>query len=236
MLPALSCLQPVRSFEATFSDEGLLTIIGCRPDERQEYTPLPSTRGWDEEAKTHEQASYQTSVLRAMKVRWGVRKECQPARNECAMQVHAGGQPCNALQEAQCLDQLTPHHAVLPTRQAERYTKPVQLNATEAVLARCGDAERLLLRVKRLASRPTPEPPLATREAEPKAAATAGKPPRLNVLVLFIDSLGRRHFFRRMPKAAAALEAVHRSHKASLFQFFRWSWGWVMCDVAGVRG
>jgi hypothetical protein len=163
---------PVRGFEASFSDDGLLTISGCRPDERIEYTPLPSTRGWDEEAKTHEQAAYQTSVLRAMK--------------------------------------------------AESYTKPVQLNATEAVLARCGDAERLLLRIERLTARPSPEPPLAKREAEPRAAAAAGRPPRLNVLVLFIDSLGRRHFFRRMPKAAAALEAVARSRRASLYQFFRY--------------
>lgn len=114
-------------------------------------------------------------------------------------------------------------HPFLPSHQAEPYVKPVQLNATEAVLARCGDAERLLLRVQRVATRPAPEPPLAKREAEPHAAAAAGKPPRLNVLVLFIDSLGRRHFFRRMPKAAAALEAVARSRQASLFQFFRWA-------------
>ncbi len=100
----------------------------------------------------------------------------------------------------------------------------MQLNATEAVLARCGTAERLLLRVKRVAARPAPEPPLAKREAEPQAASKAGKPPRLSVLVLFVDSLGRRHFFRRMPKAAAALEAVARSRRASLYQFFRWVW------------
>lgn len=55
--------------EATFSDDGLLTMWGCPPNERVEYTPLPSTRDWGEEAKTHEQASYQTNMLRAMKVR-----------------------------------------------------------------------------------------------------------------------------------------------------------------------
>jgi hypothetical protein len=38
--------------------------------------------------------------------------------------------------------------------------------------------------------------------------ASSGQPERLNVLVMFIDSLGRRHFFRRMPRSAAALQAL----------------------------
>jgi hypothetical protein len=53
-------------------------------------------------------------------------------------------------------------------------------------------------------------------------ASTPATAERLNVLVLFIDSLGRRHFFRRMPRSAAALEGVASAGHASLYQFFRY--------------
>lgn len=109
---------------------------------------------------------------------------------------------------------------------AETYSKPVQLGGTEAVLVRCGSAERLLTRVQRKTQRKAPEPPLAKprRSSSGQAAgkAGAGEAERLNVLVLFIDSLGRRHFFRRMPRTAAALEAVARRDGSGLHQFFRY--------------
>lgn len=172
--------------------------------------------------------------------------------------------------------------------QAEPYKQPVQLAAeTEAVLARCGEAERLLTRVAPRLERLPPEPPLlllnneqqrgktaaaaaatdsmgraqaklrsaarqqpaergkeeegeeedGARERDSDAAAAAGAAggkaggkvggsadsgdgplERLNVLVVFIDSLGRRHFFRRMPRSAAALEAVARRGHSRLYQ------------------
>ena len=105
------------------------------------------------------------------------------------------------------------------------------LRGSEAVLARCGDKELLLTRVARRAQRAPPEPPLAPPrtgtapaggEVQADQQGQAGQPERLNVLVLFIDSLGRRHFFRRMPATAAALEGLARRDGASLSQFFRY--------------
>ena len=78
----------MRGFEATFSSEGLLTLSGCPPGERREYTMLPSTRGWDEEAKTHEHASYQMHVLKAMKV-W-----CLGRQDRGATHVGSTEGPC----------------------------------------------------------------------------------------------------------------------------------------------
>ena len=128
--------------------------------------------------------------------------------------------------------------------QEEPYTAPVQLSGVEAVLARCGEQERLLTRIAAVRQRLPPEPPLAlrpgaagsdggqgsgssgggTEEAGRPAggAASGGQPERLNVLILFLDSLGRRHFFRRMPRSAAAVEAVARRGASSLHQFFRY--------------
>jgi hypothetical protein len=100
--------------------------------------------------------------------------------------------------------------------QAENYTRPVVLDDVEAVLARCGDSERLLTRVQRITKREAPEAPIAppraintdTASDAATADAAGGQPERLNVLVMFIDSLGRRHFFRRMPRSSAALQAL----------------------------
>lgn len=62
--------------------------------------------------------------------------------------------------------------------------------------------------------------------AAPGAAAqgqqTPTRPQRLNVLVMFLDGVSRRHFHRKMPQTVKALERLHTSSKASLYEFFRW--------------
>ena len=70
------------------------------------------------------------------------------------------------------------------------------------------------------AAAPAQEPP-------PPAADPAAAPggPKLNVLVLFIDSVSRRHFFRRMGKTAAALEEIAARGAADVYQFFRYHTG-----------
>ncbi|EFN55879.1 hypothetical protein CHLNCDRAFT_145486 [Chlorella variabilis] len=185
---------PIRGFDATFSSAGLLTISGCPAGAATGYTRFPDTRMWSVEQKTHLGAAYQVNVLKLLK--------------------------------------------------EEPYTAPVQLSGVEAVLARCGEQERLLTRIAAVRQRLPPEPPLAlrpgaagsdggqgsgssgggTEEAGRPAggAASGGQPERLNVLILFLDSLGRRHFFRRMPRSAAAVEAVARRGASSLHQFFRY--------------
>lgn len=210
--------------------------------------------------------------------------------------------------------------------QAHPYEGPVQLKGTEAVLARCGNAERLLVRVavqlpadtqghnttagnstaaagsNCTAQAAAPAQPLSSGgssdaevplgrgagcgfqatnittapDSEGQAAAAAGngtstaedaataQPPSgdsssssaeapsasngtsngtgagvpkillrnitagpedqpLNVLVILVDALQRRHFFRRLPKTAAALEALPASSggATTLYQFFR---------------
>lgn len=117
-----------------------------------------------------------------------------------------------------------------PPQQEVPYTKPVVLRGVEAVLARCGAKELLLTRVAQRTQRASPNPPLAPPRGaaapagkEGKAAGKEGRPERLNVLLLFIDSLGRRHFFRRMPATAAALEALARGGGSTLHQFFRYN-------------
>ena len=58
--------------------------------------------------------------------------------------------------------------------QEERYgPDPMLLNDTEAVLVRCGSAERLLARVKQQLERSLPEPPLAPSRGTPGAPAAA---------------------------------------------------------------
>lgn len=52
-------------------------------------------------------------------------------------------------------------------------------------------------------------------------ALQAASPPKLNVLFLFMDSVSRRHFFRRLPKSVKALEEMHESGHSELYQFFR---------------
>lgn len=120
--------------------------------------------------------------------------------------------------------------------QPEIYTQPVQL-ASEAVLARCGEEERLLVRVQPLQARSPPEPPLLS--VQPSSSSKNGSssgagglpsadsgegggysmaPGPLNVMVFFIDCLSRRHFFRRLPATAKALEGIHTHRRADLYQ------------------
>lgn len=61
----------MQGLSATFTPAGLLTISGCAQGEARAYTPFPSTRLWGVELKTHERATYQTTVLKRMKARWG---------------------------------------------------------------------------------------------------------------------------------------------------------------------
>lgn len=60
--------QRIHSFDATLSEGGLLTISRCPAHARRTYTPLPNTRLWSIEQKTHERAAYQSNVLKALMV------------------------------------------------------------------------------------------------------------------------------------------------------------------------
>ena len=55
------------------------------------------------------------------------------------------------------------------------------------------------------------------------AGAAGPEEQPLNVLVLFFDSVSRRHFFRRLPRSVAALEELAHGPGAptELYQFFR---------------
>lgn len=164
--------------------------------------------------------------------------------------------------------------------QAKPYVGPVQLETTEAVLARCGDAERLLVRVaaklptamqaaeanpsstgnssdahvpasdkvdalqagalptgtditaslspgSTVSFSPGTHPSSRGSPASPMAGSSPASPSAedqpLNVLVIFIDSLQRRRFFRRLPKTVAALEGLPATSggATTLYQFFR---------------
>lgn len=109
----------------------------------------------------------------------------------------------------------------------------MRLEKVEAVLARCGKPQRLLVRVAPTASQVDGNETVLTgtggaarapndstvpavnstslnastrRASASSEAGSVGD--RLNVLVLFIDSLSRRHLFRRLPRTTQALEAL----------------------------
>lgn len=69
---ACACpFQATQHFEATLSDDGLLTIRGCAHPDRMSYTAFPDTRRWRTEWKMYQRASYQTHVLNHLKVHTG---------------------------------------------------------------------------------------------------------------------------------------------------------------------
>ncbi|GAB4815444.1 hypothetical protein N2152v2_002490 [Parachlorella kessleri] len=194
-------------FKADFTDDGLLTIRGCKHPEEMAYVPFPSTRHWPVEWKTYHKASYQNHVLQHMK--------------------------------------------------PVEYTGPVYVPA-EALLARCGKEERLLVRVRPIRERKDPDPPLKTFTGSSNGSSSqqeqqwqgtsggsggltgkvtgvatgsgarqtqrqpSGAGAKLNIVFLFVDSVSRRHFFRRMPRTAAALEGIAKRGTADLYQFFRY--------------
>jgi len=87
------------------------------------------------------------------------------------------------------------------------YTEPIDLKNIEAVYVTCGNQSKLVTRI-------------AGRRINPKL----DKQPieKLNVLMIFIDALSRRQFFRNLPKTAKKLEIIHKSGISHLNQFFRY--------------
>jgi len=88
-----------------------------------------------------------------------------------------------------------------------KYTEPVALPDVEAVLAKCGEQDKLVVR-------------LADRRVKP----VKGPQPKdkLNILLIYIDAMGRRQFFRNLPKTQKIMESLHKSGKMHLNQFFRY--------------
>jgi len=87
------------------------------------------------------------------------------------------------------------------------YTEPVALPDVEAVLAKCGEHDKLVVRVAGRRVEPAKEP-------QPKD--------KLNILLIYIDAMGRRQFFRSLPKTQKLMEELHKSGKMHLNQFFRY--------------
>jgi len=86
------------------------------------------------------------------------------------------------------------------------YKKPVDLRDIEAVYVTCGEQSKLVTRVTRRV------PPAKEPQPEDK----------LNVLIVYIDALSRRQFFRNLPKTVKKLESLHKSGIMHLNQFFRY--------------
>jgi len=87
------------------------------------------------------------------------------------------------------------------------YTEPVYLKDIEAVYVYCGEQGKLVTRI-------------AERRVEPAKEVQAED--KLNVLMLYIDAVSRRQFFRNLPKTAKKLESIHNSGVSHLNQFFRY--------------
>jgi len=88
-----------------------------------------------------------------------------------------------------------------------KYTEPVELNDIEAVYVNCGDQGKLVTRI-------------AGRRVDPVKEEQPIE--KLNVLVLYIDAVSRRQFFRSLPKTVKKLESLHTSGIMHLNQFFRY--------------
>jgi len=87
------------------------------------------------------------------------------------------------------------------------YTEPVALPDVEAVLAKCGEHDKLVVRLAGRRVKPAKEP-------QPKD--------KLNILLIYIDAMSRRQFFRSLPKTKKLMEKLHKSGKMHLNQFFRY--------------
>lgn len=211
------CLQhEVPEFDAAFTSGGLLTVTGC-PADGASYRPLPPTTQWGAESK----------AVPSMKwVAWAAYKAVQSdfkvkhrKVNDIAIDVRAAHTV------------RPPHRSTLlrAATQDHRYTQPVLLEGIEAVLVRCGQAYRLLVRLAAANDTPSVADKAdighgnarskvsnLTQMEQPTTVATdktygnqaESQDERLNVVVLFIDSLSRRHFFRRLPHTAQVLETL----------------------------
>lgn len=101
----------------------------------------------------------------------------------------------------------------------ERHTYPY-LNripiphGSNAVLARCGDAQpKLLHTVGQSAIPPLRSPPLTRPTIDND---------RLNVVVLFLDSTSRHQFHRMLPRTRAAIESLVTTQGSRVFEMFRY--------------
>ncbi|ORX75170.1 DUF229-domain-containing protein [Anaeromyces robustus] len=90
------------------------------------------------------------------------------------------------------------------------YTEPVSLPDVEAVYVTCGEQSKLVTRV-------------AGRRVQPIIDEKNPQPlEKLNVLLIYIDAVSRRQFFRNLPNTVKKLEDIHRSGIMHLNQFFRY--------------
>ncbi|KAJ1923158.1 hypothetical protein GGI09_001667 [Coemansia sp. S100] len=116
-------------------------------------------------------------------------------------------------------------------------SRPFVLNeTTQAVVVRCGSSSTIVTRVSpSLAKLPVYVPPSDsdTRSSgnSPSAPASArfnisGVPKvqleRPNVIYLMLDAVSHRQFYRRLPKSAQVLKALHRPGSHRLFELYRY--------------
>jgi hypothetical protein len=87
----------------------------------------------------------------------------------------------------------------------------------EAVIVACGVSQQLHFRL--LTSKPAFDPNNHRPQFQHRLARDGH--PRLNTLVIFLDSLSRRQFARKMPKTLKVLESLHRPPQQSMYEFLR---------------
>src|SRR5690606_12576687 len=102
----------------------------------------------------------------------------------------------------------------------------------EAIVARCGDVDNLLVRcvrnesvVKRVREFEAGKQTASSGSTDSNDQADHGNPfPRLNVLIVYLDAVSRRHFHRKLPQTVSFLETIHRgefrNNVSSVYQFF----------------
>jgi hypothetical protein len=136
-----------------------------------------------------------------------------------------------------CSGQLNCYAIVLITIFFQEYvlknSKTIPLLATgsiflpqgEAVVATCGSAKQFLVRHGRI-----PDDEIVATASNRAANTTSSN---LNVVLLFLDSMSRRHFFRTMPKVRTWLYTGHPPHvlfqTKALLEHFCWN-----CDRSHV--
>lgn len=96
------------------------------------------------------------------------------------------------------------------TTQVKWTGQPMNITLTDALLVQCGDEENLFVRNFR------------RQEVVDRVKKISIKK-KLNTLIIYMDAVSRRHFFRRFPKTTAFLSSMRdQGFSAKLHQFFRY--------------